>query len=218
MSKCLTGVPGRYNILIIGDSHAAALWWGFGQVFADANVMQATASGCKPVLHQRPRQHVGCSQIMSYVLNDYLPAHRVDALVIEAHWEEADLPSIGETMAKLHELGVPTVLVGPIVQYDSSLPRLLALSILQNDALLPHRHLEKYVKALDRQMSSLAQEQWHVRYVSLLDILCAADSCTQYAAPGVPLQYDAAHLTRAGSILTVQRIAETKIISADSRR
>jgi peptidoglycan/LPS O-acetylase OafA/YrhL len=217
-SKCLSGVPGRYNILIIGDSHAAALWSGFEQVFVDANVMQATASGCKPVLHQRPRQHLVCSQIMSYIFNDYLPTHRVDALVIEAHWEEADLPSLGETIARLHQLEVPTVLVGPIVQYDSSLPRLLALSITQNDALLPHRHLEKYLKALDGEMASLAREEWHVPYISLLDILCAGDSCTEYAAPGVPLQYDAAHLTRAGSTLTAQRIAEMKIISADPRR
>jgi peptidoglycan/LPS O-acetylase OafA/YrhL len=206
VSKCL---PERKQktILVLGDSHAAAMWWGFDQVLAGVNVMQATASGCKPVLNQRPRQQAGCTEIMNYALKEYLPSHKVDAVLIEARWEEDDLASLGETIAWLRQRGIPAILFGPIVQYDSSLPRLLAMSINENDPLLPRRHLESFVKPLDLQMEELARDTWHVPYVSMRGIFCGDDSCTQYGAPGVPLLSDYGHLTKAGSILAARKVS-----------
>jgi peptidoglycan/LPS O-acetylase OafA/YrhL len=214
MSQCLPGKPQK-TVLLMGDSHAAAMWWGFNESFVNTNVMQATASGCKPVLNQRPRQHAACTQIMNYILREYLPSHPVDAVVIEAHWDAGDLESLGETLAWLREKGIPTFLVGPIVQYDASLPRLLAFSISQDAPLLPEQHLEKFVKPLDRQMATLARESWHVPYISLFDIFCPGDSCVQYAAPGIPLQSDYGHLTKEGSILAAQRVAALGVLPFD---
>jgi peptidoglycan/LPS O-acetylase OafA/YrhL len=206
VGKCLPDVPHEKKLLILGDSHAAAMWWGFEQSFPGVDVMQATASGCKPVLNQRPRQHVGCTEIINYVLREYLPSHRVDAVLIEAHWDDGDLESIGETIAWLHQIRIPTILIGPIVQYDASLPRLLALAISHEDPLLPKRHLEKFVEPLDRQMASLSRDTWHVPYVSMYDLFCSNETCTEYANQGVPLLSDYGHLTKAGSILAARRI------------
>jgi peptidoglycan/LPS O-acetylase OafA/YrhL len=215
MSQCLPDKPQQKTLLLLGDSHAAAMWWGFNQLFANANIMQATAAGCKPVLIQRPRQHVACTQIMNYILKEYLPSHRVDAVLIEAHWDADDMESLGDTVAWLRENRIPTFLVGPIVQYDSSLPRLLALSISQNAPQLPERHLQRFVKPLNRQMETLARENWRVPYISLFDIFCPHDSCLQYAAPGVPLLSDYGHLTKAGSILAARRIAALGVLPLD---
>jgi peptidoglycan/LPS O-acetylase OafA/YrhL len=95
LATCLPDNSKRKNILVFGDSHAAALWWGMDQVYEGVNVMQATASGCKPVLHQRPRQLASCTAIVDYILKDYLPTHKVDAVLIEAHWDPEDLASLG---------------------------------------------------------------------------------------------------------------------------
>jgi peptidoglycan/LPS O-acetylase OafA/YrhL len=212
VDKCMPDQPQKKKVLILGDSHAAALWWGFDQIFPDINVMQATASGCKPVLHQRPRQNAGCTEIMNYVLSQYLPSHRVDAVLIQANWDDGDLTSLGETISWLRQKGVPVILLGPIVQYDSSLPRLLALSISENDPLLPGRHLGRFVEPLDRQMAALSRNTWHVPYVSLFDLFCGNGSCIEYGAPGIPLQYDHAHLSRAGSVLAARNLAAQGVL------
>src|SRR5262249_21356921 len=47
-ATCLAQDPQKRNILLIGDSHAAQLWYGLASTFKDVNFMQATASGCKP--------------------------------------------------------------------------------------------------------------------------------------------------------------------------
>jgi peptidoglycan/LPS O-acetylase OafA/YrhL len=203
---------GQKRILILGDSHAAAMWWGLDQVLTDVDVMQATASGCKPVLNQRPRQHAACTQIMSYALREFLPTHKVDAVLIEAHWDSDDLESLGETIDWLKDHAAPIILFGPIVQYDASLPRLLAMSINEHDPSLPGRHLENFVKPLDFQMEELARNKWHVPYVSMRELFCSGDSCTQYATHGVPLLSDYGHLTKAGSILAAQRITSLGIL------
>jgi peptidoglycan/LPS O-acetylase OafA/YrhL len=212
MDVCLPDKPHEESILVFGDSHAAALWWGLDHYFSNANVMQATASGCKPVLVQRPRQFPSCTEIMDYILKVYLPTHRVAAVLIAAHWDDGDIPGIGETVTWLQHQNIPVILLGPIVQYDSSLPRLLAMSLSKNDPQLPKRHLATYVAALDRRMAALAHDTWHVPYISMFRLFCRDDICTQYAAPNVPLQSDYGHLTKAGSILAARRMSALGIL------
>jgi hypothetical protein len=136
----------------------------------------------------------------------------VDAVIIEAHWDEGDIASLAETIAWLKEQKIPAILFGPMVQYDSSLPRLLAMSISREDPLLPRRHLAAFVEPLDRKMAALAQNSWRVPYVSMYDLLCGTDSCTEYAAPQVPLLSDYGHLTKLGSVLAARRVAESGVI------
>jgi len=211
-NECMPDKPGEEKILLLGDSHAAAMWWGLNQVLQGVNVMQVTASGCKPVLRQRPRQSPSCVSIMDYALQQYLPSHKVDALLIQAHWDDGDLPSLGETLVWLHQRHIPVILFGPIVQYDSPLPRLLALSISRGDPQLPRAHRLLALSSLDDQMAELAHNTWNVPYVSMLDLFCTPTRCTEYAAPGIPLQSDYGHLTKAGSILAAQRIVSLGVL------
>ena len=104
---------------------------------------------------------------MDYALKEYLPKHPVDGVLIEAIWDDNDMASLGETSSTLRKLNVPVILFGPIVQYDSPLPRLLAMSISHNDPSLPSRHRIQELESLDMKMGALAQNTWHVRYVSI---------------------------------------------------
>ena len=51
LDSCLREDPGRRNYLLLGDSHAAALWLAISESLPQVNVMQATVGGCEPTLH-----------------------------------------------------------------------------------------------------------------------------------------------------------------------
>jgi peptidoglycan/LPS O-acetylase OafA/YrhL len=207
-SVCLRQDPNKRNELLIGDSHAAQLWYGLSSVFTDVNLMQATASGCKPTLDQGLGADKRCRQMMDYVFHDYLPNHHIDALLIAARWDGSDLPRLERTVTWLKQQGITVVLFGPTVQYDSALPRLLALAIQKNDPRIPADHRVAYYERLDKEMSRLAEVKLQVRYISYFKLLCPQGSCLEYASDGVPLQSDYGHLTGSGSYLTAAKIRE----------
>ncbi len=207
--QCMPADPAKRTLLILGDSHAAHLWWGMRAVHGDRfNVMQATSAGCKPVLEQRPRQFPGCTRLMTYVLTKYLSTHHVDTLLLEARWDPGDLPSLAKTLEWLQSQKTHTVLFGPMLQYDAPLPRLLAMSIRQNDPLVPSLHRVSAMSELDVAMATFAKGPWQVPYVSMIDLLCDKGDCVQYAGPGVPLLSDYGHLTRDGSVLVATRLRD----------
>ncbi len=210
-SVCLPVVTGKKQWLLLGDSHAAALWWGLSHVYSNVNVMQANGVGCKPVLQQRPRQFATCTAIMNYVLREYLASHTVDAVLLAAHWDDGDLPSVRQTLAFLHQQHIPVILIGPVVQYDSALPRLLALGISHGDSSLAAGHRLQYVEPLDEQMASLARSTG-TPYIPLYRLFCVNDRCDVYAKPGVPLQFDYGHLTKEGSIVAAERMNALRLL------
>src|SRR2546429_3843385 len=89
--QCLKADPTKRNELIVGDSHAAQLWYGLSSVFRNTNFMQATAAGCKPALDQPLGADKRCSRLMRYVFQDYLASRAVDSVLIAARWDEADI-------------------------------------------------------------------------------------------------------------------------------
>ncbi len=208
-SVCLQESSRMRNDLLIGDSHAAQLWFGLSSVFTDVNLMQATASGCKPTLDQSGSVEPKCSQLMEYIFSDYLKTHHVDTLIIAARWDSGDLTPLQHTLAWAHSQGMEVVLFGPIVQYDSALPRLLAMSIRSNDATIPALHRVAFYERLDADMSKLAQTDPGVRYISYFKMLCRQSDCLEYAGAGVPLQSDYGHLTSVGSVLVATKIRDT---------
>jgi hypothetical protein len=89
--------------------------------------------------------------------------------------------------------------VGPVPQYSSALPRLLVFASLRHAPDLPWRARDQEAEATDRALRALARRA-DVPYVSMIDLLCHANGCQTWAAPGVPMQFDYGHFTRAGSI------------------
>jgi hypothetical protein len=207
-SVCLQESNRMRNVLLLGDSHAAQLWFGLSSVFTDVNLMQATASGCKPTLDQSHSVEHKCSRLMEYIFSDYLKTHHIDTLIIAARWDGADLQPLQRTLTWAHSLGIEVVLFGPIIQYDSALPRLLATSIRSNDAAIPALHRVAYYESLDADMSRLVLTAPGVRYISYFKMLCPQSACLEYAGAGVPLQSDYGHLTSRGSLLVATKIRD----------
>jgi len=213
---CLHIDAGKETYLLLGDSHAYSLWNGLKASLPNSNVLLAAAWGCSASIQRDAyREHLGevsrvCGEMMNFIFQKYLPAHTIEALLVNYRWNSRDLNGLGGvvTWAKAH--GIRVVLFGPVAEYDAPLPRLLAYSIAWNKPKLAQQHLAPYSAALDSQMRNLAENTWHVDYVSLFQATCERDSCLEYADDKneIPLLKDGDHLSEEGSRFLVQRLAE----------
>jgi peptidoglycan/LPS O-acetylase OafA/YrhL len=206
-NRCLARSATRPNILLLGDSHAAHLRTGLIAALPDANVMQATASGCKPLLHRRARDAAGCRRLMQSMFEDYLPNTPVDLVIVSARWFDSDLADLASTLDYLKARHVNVLLVGPIVQYNGAVPQLVALAAQHHDPDLLLRQMRRQERGVDAAMAALAARK-HVRYASAYRAMCPGDACVQLSVDGVPLQHDYGHLTREGSIFVVDRLRD----------
>jgi hypothetical protein len=211
-AACLSASKKLPNYLILGDSHAAHLWYGLSHVVPGANFLQATASGCKPTITQALRQNPQCVKLIDFALRDYLPKSHIKAVILGGHWTVSDLDHLSATIQYVRGVGITPIVLGPVVEYDAPLPRLLAISIGDSDLGLPQRHKLSSVRDLDRSMNDLARDQWHVAYFSYFDALCTNGQCREYVSSGVPMQKDATHLTGPGSIWIAQQIKARELL------
>ena len=197
-AHCLAPDSGRPGVLLFGDSHAADLWYGLQSSIPGIHLLEATRGQCHPArgVGRTPE----CRQFVDKVLDDWIPNRSISLVVINADWSGGEFPAYTKTIEELQKRGVTVVMIGPRTQYEhGGLPSLLAEAVVHHDPGLPRRNLNPSIVALDESMSRMARTTWHVPYISLIKILCPNSACVEYAAPGVPVQFDYAHFTLAGS-------------------
>lgn len=198
---CLAMSPDKRNYLLIGDSHGAHLWQALARELPGTNVLQATASGCKPVLDGRGERP--CTQIVNRVLGQFTKESRLDAIVISARWSPEDLPDLRRTIDFLAPRVSRIYVMGPIVEYDGSLARLLAQAERGGDAGLVEGARRRGRAEVDAVLSRAISEM-PATYVSTYRLLCAADGqCVTRTADGTPVQWDYGHLTGPGARMVV---------------
>jgi peptidoglycan/LPS O-acetylase OafA/YrhL len=196
---CLAPTPGKKQVLVFGDSHAADLQYGLKAAFPTVQFLQATASACPPTLEQVAESTAECKGFVEKVLVNFIPDRSIKTVLLNANWSAGQLENLADTIKLLRGEGVDVVLMGPVPKYDQALPRLLSKSLISGKVDYARAHLDPGSGLLDEQMKRLANENWHVPYVSLMSILCPGAKCVEYAAPGVPLEFDQTHLTLQGS-------------------
>ena len=203
----MTPDPARPNYLLVGDSHAAHLWLGLSSAMPGVNVMQASASLCRPAVQGGSRYDTpACRRMMDYVFNDFLVHVRVDKVLLAASWKDEDLPILATSLDLLKARGIRVTVLGPIVEYDAALPRLLVDEILRDDAAAARAMRRPGVEGRDRTMARLAADHG-AAYVSLYDAICPDGRCDEYVQANVPMQFDEGHLTLQGSIELGRRLA-----------
>ena len=216
---CLRQKPGVKNYLLIGDSHAAAIWPALQSAFADANVMQVNVTSCIPTISLGSAQPL-CRKVMEYVYGTYLPANRVDGLILEADWSAGDLQPLDETLSWATQNKIPVIVLGSVPQYDAPLARLLAYSRAWHRPELASEHRLDRDAALDKQLRSLVVDKWHFQFASPYAALCEAETCIEYAdeKQGIPLMDDSHHFNRYGARFVVERMMHRgELPDVDSR-
>ncbi len=207
----------RPNYLLIGDSHAAHLWFGLSSAMPDVNVMQATASMCRPAVLPGSRYDTPvCRSLMQFVFDDFLVNNRIDKVLLAASWKDEDLPILSATLEILKSRGVDVTVLGPIVEYDAALPRLLADEILRDSPAIANARRTPGIRERDLAMREMVTARG-ATYLSVYDAVCHNGHCEEFADDRVPMQFDAGHLTAKGSVEVGRRLSASlrKFASAD---
>jgi peptidoglycan/LPS O-acetylase OafA/YrhL len=197
----------RPNYLLVGDSHAAHLWFGLSTAMPEVNLMQATASACRPAVGRISLlDSRACPKLMRFVFDDFLVNNRVDKVLLAASWKDEDIPALSSTLEALMSRGLDVVVLGPIVEYDGALPRLLADEILHNSPSIAGAMRTPGIAERDRVLRRMVTAKG-ATYLSVYDSVCRDGRCDEFAEGDVPLQFDAGHLTAKGSLEVGRRLA-----------
>jgi peptidoglycan/LPS O-acetylase OafA/YrhL len=197
----------RPNYLLVGDSHAAHLWFGLSAAMPEVNLMQATASACRPAVERVSLlDSRACPRLMQFVFNDFLVNNRVDKVLLAASWKDEDIPALSDTLETLMSRGLDLVVLGPIVEYDGALPRLLADEILHDSPSIASAMRTPGIAARDRALRRMVTAKG-ATYLSVYDSVCRDGRCDEFAEGDIPLQFDAGHLTAKGSVEVGRRLA-----------
>lgn len=209
--KCLSTVPGKINILLIGDSHAAHLYSGLQAEFPEAHIAQATSSGCRPLLSTGGEER--CLTFRKRLFKDYLPSHHYDMIIMSGRWRAYEVKHVKETIAALKKF-TPNILVsGPIIEYSGSLPRLMGISQLRGDdgdIIDKARKFDKIVKT-DAKMEKIVRQSG-AAYFSPLQTLCDGNECRVTADKDTPMQFDYGHLTHEGARVLAAKMRKSGVI------
>jgi peptidoglycan/LPS O-acetylase OafA/YrhL len=211
--------PLRPQYLLLGDSHAAQLYPGLASTFPEIDLSQANTASCRPFLTQMD-QRGACGDLYRFIFGDYLKSHRPAAILLAGRWDESEFEPLGKTVQWLKDHGQHVILFGPGIEFNVPLPRLLALALRDNTStrVEAHRSLEPFLA--DVKLAVLARQVWHIDYISAYEDLCTWSAqtsvkqkgdlpvCPVFAAPGVPILFDADHMTPEGSALYARAIRQ----------
>jgi peptidoglycan/LPS O-acetylase OafA/YrhL len=201
--RCLALDPAKKNYILMGDSFAIHYFSGFEDVLPQLHLLLATASGCKPLLHDTgaPR----CRRVMDDVFYRFLPQTKVDGVIISGRWASGDVADVLPTVQYLAKYTSNVIVLGPTPIYHDKLPRLLARSILRNDPGLLNRERDAGGPALDARFAK-ALAGGPAQYVSVIGALCDSQGCITRDDDGIPIQHDYGHFTRAGVRLLIRKL------------
>jgi peptidoglycan/LPS O-acetylase OafA/YrhL len=207
VETCMKPDGKRPNYLLVGDSHAAHLWFGLSTSMPEVNLMQATASACRPAVERvSVLDSRACPKLMRFVFDDFLVNKKVDKVLLAAAWKDEDIPALSDTLETLMSRGLNVVVLGPIVEYDGALPRLLVDEILRNSPSIASAMRTRGIAARDRLLRRIVTAKG-ATYLSVYDSVCRDDHCDEFAEGDIPLQFDAGHLTAQGSLEVGRRLA-----------
>jgi peptidoglycan/LPS O-acetylase OafA/YrhL len=207
VQTCMQRDTKRPNYLLVGDSHAAHLWFGLSTAMPEVNLMQAAASACRPAVERVSLlDSRACPRLMNFVFNDFLANNGVDKVLLAASWKDEDIPVLSATLETLMSRGLDVVVLGPIVEYDSALPRLLADEILHGDPSIASTMRTPGIAERDRVLRRMVTAKG-ATYLSVYDSVCRDGRCDEFAEDDIPLQFDAGHLTAKGSLEVGRRLA-----------
>lgn len=207
VQTCLKMDAKRPNYLLVGDSHAAHLWLGLSTAMPEVNIMQASVGACRPAVLPVSRLDTrACPKLMQFVFNDFLARNKVDKVILSASWKDEDLPALSSTLDSLKQRGLDVTVLGPIVEYDGALPRLLADQILRGDSSIADTMRTSGIRERDQAMRRMVTAH-NATYLSVYDAVCRDGHCDEFAEGDVPLQFDAGHLTAQGSLEVGRRLS-----------
>ena len=208
-AMCLRTSVTKKNYLLIGDSHAADLWAGLNRVNPDINILQATASGCKPLLNSKGMRR--CTELMRFMFDDFLPKHHLDAILLSGRWAPADIGELRSTAKALRSHADRVIVFGPAVEYRHPLPRMVAMGMIKHDVSVVQRDRLVEIEQTDKSFADGFRGSG-VQYFSVYQAICPKGVCRVEDDDCTLLEFDYGHFTLNGSIYVAQRVRDSGVL------
>ena len=196
-SNCIVKDKDKYNILLLGDSHAA-MWYSALEATRpnDITLSQVTAAGCTVSFTKSKVER--CNYFYDWVFNELLVDTNFDMVIVASRWRSKDVGRFSKTIEALKKQSNNILVIGPNIEYAQPLPWLL--SHLRQDELEAFTKYDKQ-KRVDKEILDLAYKAGIV-YYPLIDSLCTAkNKCTYLTPSGSPTLFDDDHLTQDGALM-----------------
>lgn len=207
---CLQLDADKKNYLVIGDSHAAHLWHALAVSYPQYNFLQATASGCKPLLPVKGEKR--CTDLIDFITADWLKGLQLDGIILSARWGHDELARIddvarlNQTITALGKSAREVIVLGPTVEYEPHLPMLL---VKMNEFTERNSRARSFVKqdvfAISNEIRAAAKDAG-ARYVDVASSLCSETDCLVLTPDKKPMAWDYGHFTAEGAAIVVKLI------------
>jgi peptidoglycan/LPS O-acetylase OafA/YrhL len=200
---CVTAQKNKRNILLIGDSHSA-MWFEAMKLKLRANetLTQVSASGCRPVIPLKGS--LRCRELVTWAYQELLNNFKYEKIIIAGRWRSNELEKVRDTIEFLKMKVDNIEIFGPIIEYNTDLPRLLISKDLNHERIHAHSFYSDK-KSIDHQLAQIIEDT-SATYISLLNIVCDSNTCTLMTDENVPMQFDYGHLTLEGSVKLLDKI------------
>jgi peptidoglycan/LPS O-acetylase OafA/YrhL len=208
---CLTSHTPRPDYLLLGDSHAADLWEGIQTALPEIELLQATGSGCKPLLPLKGLAR--CTSVMQKALDGPLRGHSLDTVIVAARWKAFDLARLPQTLALLRAHSRRVVVLGPTTEYTTALPTLVARALVTHNPMLPAENLETGPFSVEPRLRAAVEAAGAI-YISQLELLCDHSACRTRTQDGAVIKTDYGHYSRAGALELGEAVRARLISSA----
>lgn len=217
IAPACTYKTGPGGLFLWGDSHAKALSFGIRNALNQQTPFyQLASSGCRPLI-ENDSQTLGVKRKACDLSNEKAQRSIVKlnpAVIMLAQRDDHDKTDYLKIVQSLRAKGVSSkfVLVGPVPQWQPSLPKAIAKRHMDNTKLRIKdiyfvTHLSKVDRALKEKYTGS-----EIHYISLIDYLCNKNGCiAKVDNNNTPLVWDYGHLSFKGSSYVVDNIIYNKI-------
>jgi hypothetical protein len=209
--------PDENSFFIWGDSHAAALSYGFREIHPA--VTQITASGCPPLIGYTSTRRPYCEDINDFALKR-IKKLKPKYLLLHANWSEPldkiepgleEVLSTTILLVKENSPETEIIIIGGVPKWKPTLPNILVRSKIQlTDEAFVYSNAYAEIQGADNTIKNFANEN-NIQFISLLDIYCEEDACLSSVKLNdsyEPFTWDYGHLTKSSSIIVSKKIIE----------
>jgi len=208
--NCLKIVPGKLNIMLIGDSHAAQLSQAFNKRFnaLNINLIQVTSTQCLPFVGKNGAKT--CSEIMDYTYNDFIikNSKKIDGVMICANWIEMTnsdstqmVSNLANTVAYLKKYKLKTIIIGQNITYTQPYPTIAAREN-EYGVLLSKKYINDNSLLINKRLS----KKFNKIYINIIDV-----NYLSVSAESKLFMFDENHLTIYGANIAMSQIIANPI-------
>lgn len=210
-SSCLPRGSGE-KVILWGDSHAAMLAAGLGESLEAKGYSFGfmSASACAPAINYDAPGRPNCREFNDVAFPLILKAHP-NIVIMTAEYGitvGAQIEQLDATIRILAGKGIRVVLLGISPYYKRSVPQLVLERIQSGRSLAPAPEELKrdYLDPTEDLIGRRFANRSDVKYISVLGIMCPSYKCPLVTGDDVPVHFDQAHLTVAGSKLFAKEL------------